>query len=85
MLAILYVVYQFTLKFSEVPVSLLESGFSALGRLAEKILPEGPIKSLVLSGIIDGVGGILGFVPLVLLMFFAIAILEDTGYLARVA
>ena len=85
MLAILYVVYQFTFSFSELPVSLLESGFAALGRFAEEILPEGPIKSLVLSGIIDGVGGILGFVPLVLLMFFAIAILEDTGYLARVA
>jgi len=85
MLAILYVVYQFTFTFSELPVSLMESAFSALGRLGEATLPEGPFKSLVLSGIIDGVGGILGFVPLVLLMFFAIAILEDTGYLARVA
>lgn len=85
MLAILYVVYQFTFRISEFPVGLLESGFSALGRFAEAILPAGPLKSLVLSGIIDGVGGILGFVPLVLFMFFAIAILEDTGYLARVA
>ena len=85
MLAILYVVYQFTFVFSDLPVSLLESGFSALGRFVERILPAGPVKSLVQSGIIDGVGGILGFVPLVLLMFFAIAILEDTGYLARVA
>jgi ferrous iron transport protein B len=85
MLAILYAVYQFTFKFSDLPVSLLASGFSALGRFAEAILPAGPVKSLILSGIIDGVGGILGFVPLVLFMFFTIAILEDTGYLARVA
>jgi ferrous iron transport protein B len=48
-------------------------------------LPPGPFKSLIVSGVIDGVGGVLGFVPLILFMFFAIAILEDTGYLARVA
>ncbi len=85
MMLILYVVYQFTFNYSEFPVRLLASGFSNLGRLAEAFLPAGPIKSLVVSGIIDGVGGIVGFVPLVLFMFFAIAILEDTGYLARVA
>lgn len=85
MLLILYLVYQFTFKYSEVPVELLESGFSALGSYAETTLPEGPVKSLIISGIIDGVGGVLGFVPLILFMFFAIALLEDTGYLARVA
>ncbi len=85
MMLILYVVYQFTFNYSEWPVQLLTSGFSALGRFADALLPAGPVKSLVVSGIIDGVGGIVGFVPLVLFMFFAIAILEDTGYLARVA
>jgi ferrous iron transport protein B len=85
MLLILYLVYQFTFKYSEVPVELLESGFSTLGSYAETTLPEGPVKSLIISGIIDGVGGVLGFVPLILFMFFAIALLEDTGYLARVA
>lgn len=85
MMAILYLVYQFTFNYSELPVSLVASGFAALGHFVDMILPEGPLKSLVLSGIIDGVGGILGFVPLVLFMFFAIAILEDSGYLARVA
>jgi ferrous iron transport protein B len=85
MMVILYVVYQFTFNYTQLPVRLLASGFSALGRLAESLLPAGPVKSLVVSGIIDGVGGIVGFVPLVMLMFFAIAILEDTGYLARVA
>jgi ferrous iron transport protein B len=85
MMAILYVVYQFTFNYSEWPVRLLASGFSVLGRLADSLLPAGPVKSLVVSGIIDGVGGIVGFVPLVMFMFFAIAILEDTGYLARVA
>lgn len=85
MLLILYTVYQFTFKFSEVPINLMEAGFGALGRFMAEILPQGPIKSLVVSGIINGIGGILGFVPLVLFMFFCIAFLEDTGYLARVA
>ena len=48
-------------------------------------LPEGLLKSLVVSGIIDGVGGVLRFTPLIAFMFFAIAILEDTGYMARMA
>ncbi|HQN19797.1 MAG TPA: nucleoside recognition domain-containing protein, partial [Syntrophobacteraceae bacterium] len=85
MMAILYVVYQFTFSFSDLPVRCLELVFAALGRFVDSSLPAGPVKSLILSGIIDGVGGILGFVPLVLFMFFTIAILEDTGYLARVA
>jgi ferrous iron transport protein B len=85
MMLILYVVYQFTFGTSELPVSWLEAGFSALGRFMESVLPPGPIRSLVVSGIIDGVGGVVGFVPLIVFMFFSIAFLEDTGYLARVA
>jgi ferrous iron transport protein B len=85
MMAILYIVYQFTFTYSTLPTEWLESGFTALGSFVESTMPEGPLKSLVVSGIIDGVGGIIGFVPLILFMFFAIAFLEDTGYLARVA
>jgi ferrous iron transport protein B len=85
MVLIIYAVYQFTFTYSKVPVGWLEAGFSELGRLADSSLPPGPFKSLIVSGVIDGVGGVLGFVPLILFMFFAIAFLEDTGYLARVA
>lgn len=85
MMLILYVVYQFTFEYSKLPVGLIESGFSALGSYMDSVLPPGPVKSLVISGIIDGVGGVVGFVPLILFMFLAIAFLEDTGYLARVA
>ena len=82
---IIYAVYKFTFTYSKVPIGWLEAGFSALGRFADSSLPPGPFKSLIVSGVIDGVGGVLGFVPLILFMFFAIAFLEDTGYLARVA
>ncbi|MHC1729722.1 MAG: ferrous iron transport protein B [Syntrophobacteraceae bacterium] len=85
MMLIIYAVYQFTFTYSKIPVGWMEAGFSALGAFADSALPEGPLKSLIISGVIDGAGGVLGFVPLILFMFLAIAFLEDTGYLARVA
>jgi len=77
--------YHFTFNYSEVPVGLLEGFFKWLGKMSSILLPEGLFKSLIISGIIDGVGGVLGFVPLIMFMFFGIALLEDSGYLARMA
>jgi len=85
MFLILFGLYRFTFSWSELPVAWLESLFGLLGGIIENSLPDGLIKSMIISGIIDGVGGILGFVPLIMFMFFGIAILEDSGYLARVA
>jgi ferrous iron transport protein B len=85
MLAVIAGLYHFTFTYSEVPVGWLESFFGWLGATLSAFLPEGLLKSLIVSGIIDGVGGVLGFVPLIMFMFFGIAILEDSGYLARVA
>ncbi|MGD8520432.1 MAG: ferrous iron transport protein B [Desulfobacterales bacterium] len=85
MLAVIAGLYHFVFTYSEVPVGWLEGFFGWLGDGVNRILPDGLLKSLVVSGIIDGVGGVLGFVPLIMFMFFGIAILEDSGYLARVA
>jgi len=85
MLAVLLGLYKFTFTYSELPVQWLDHLFSWMGDLINTYLPDGPLKSLLVSGIIDGVGGVLGFVPLIMFMFFGIAILEDSGYLARVA
>ena len=85
MLAVIAGLYHFTFTYSELPVGWLESFFGWLGSAMSVILPDGLLKSLIISGIIDGVGGVLGFVPLIMFMFFGIAILEDSGYLARVA
>ncbi|MDR3089924.1 MAG: ferrous iron transport protein B [Desulfobulbaceae bacterium] len=85
MLAILYALYTFTFSWSEYPVAWLEAGIGAISDMVSARLPDGLIKSLVVSGIIEGVGGVFGFVPLIMFMFFGIAILEDSGYLARVA
>ncbi len=85
MMAVLLGLYHFTFNYSEIPVDLLERLFGWLGGLAETYIPDGLLKSLIVSGIIDGVGGVLGFVPLIMFMFFGISLLEDSGYLARVA
>ncbi len=85
MLAVIAGLYHFTFTYSEVPVGWLESLFGWLGSALSVVMPDGLLKSLIISGIIDGVGGVLGFVPLIMFMFFGIAILEDSGYLARVA
>ena len=85
MLAVLLGLYHFTFTYSEVPVGWMEGLFGWMGRMVETHMPEGQLKSLIISGVIDGVGGVLGFVPLIMFMFFGIAILEDSGYLARVA
>ncbi len=85
MLAILFGLYQFTFTWSELPVAWVGGLFSWLGTVVETTLPDGMLKSMIISGVIDGVGGVLGFVPLIMFMFLGIAILEDSGYLARVA
>lgn len=82
---ILLGLYHTTFSWSELPVSWLESFFGWLSGQADSLLPDGPIKSMLISGVIDGMGGVLGFVPLIMLMFLGIAVLEDSGYLARVA
>jgi ferrous iron transport protein B len=85
MFTILYGIYEFTFWASEAPVAWLEILFDKIKWLIALILPAGHLQSLIVSGIIDGVGGVLGFVPLIMFMFFAIAIMEDSGYMARVA
>ena len=85
MLAILYVIYVFTFSASEAPVGWFEAFFDGLKGVASSVIAPGYLQSLITSGVIDGVGGVLGFVPLIMFMFFAIAIMEDSGYMARVA
>jgi ferrous iron transport protein B len=85
MLVILYCIYEFTFWVSEGPVDWLEAFFGWLKGMVSHTIPAGILHSLIVSGIIDGVGGILGFIPLIMFMFLAIAIMEDSGYMARVA
>lgn len=85
LLVVLYAVYVFVFQGSEPLVSVLEALFKWIGSTLEAVLPDGLLRSMMVNGIIDGVGGVLRFTPLIAFMFLAIAFLEDTGYMARIA
>ena len=85
LVAILLVVFQTIFSWARLPMDLLVNGFGALGDLARSQLPAGLLTDLIVDGIIAGVGGILVFLPQILLLFLFISLLEDTGYMARAA
>jgi len=85
LVGILLLVFQTIFSWASLPMDLLESGFGALGDLARTSLPEGLLTDLIVDGMIAGVGGVLVFLPQILLLFLFISILEDTGYMSRAA
>ncbi|MDO9082795.1 MAG: ferrous iron transport protein B [Humidesulfovibrio sp.] len=85
MALVIYLLYILTFKAGKVPMELVQGAFEWLGKTAEAVMPDGLLRSLVVSGVIAGVGGVLGFVPLIMIMFFLISALEDSGYVARMA
>jgi len=85
MFGVLYGMFQVTFTVGEIPMGWFESLFGWLGETAATLIPEGMVQSLIVSGVIDGVGGVMGFVPLIAIMFLMISFLEDSGYMARVA
>lgn len=85
LITILLIVFQTIFTWATLPMDLLDAGFGALGEFIGNRLSDGILKDLVVDGIIAGVGGVLIFLPQILLLFLFISILEDTGYLARAA
>ncbi|MDR2826336.1 MAG: ferrous iron transport protein B [Deltaproteobacteria bacterium] len=85
MIVVFYLVYQIAFTLGSVPMDAVTAFFEWLAEVAGNNLPSGLLQSLIVSGIIKGVGGILVFVPLILIMFMLIAFLEDSGYMARLA
>jgi ferrous iron transport protein B len=85
LIGILLLVFQTIFSWAELPMTLLESGFGALGEFVKAQLPEGILSDLIVDGIIAGVGGVLVFLPQILLLFLFISLLEDTGYMSRAA
>jgi ferrous iron transport protein B len=85
LVAVLLTVFQAIFSWATLPMDLLENGFQVLGDAARTVLPEGILADLIVDGIIAGVGGVLVFLPQILLLFLFISILEDTGYMARAA
>jgi ferrous iron transport protein B len=67
------------------PMDWIDAGFTKLGDVASNLLPNGDIKDLVRGGIIPGIGGVVIFLPQILILYFFISLLQDTGYMARAA
>ena len=82
-LLVMYIIFKFAFTVSEPIVGWFEAGIGWLSDFATGVIPEGIFQSLIVDGIIAGVGGVLGFFPQIICMFFAIAFFEDTGYMAR--
>jgi ferrous iron transport protein B len=85
LIAILLLVFQTIFSWANLPMDLLEQGFGTLGDFVRTNMPEGILTDLIVDGIIAGVGGVLVFLPQILLLFLFLSILEDTGYMSRAA
>lgn len=84
-IAIMFVVFMSLFAWADPAVTLVETVFAWLGEQARAVLPAGVFADLVVDGIIAGVGSVIVFLPQILLLFFFIGLLEDCGYMARVA
>jgi len=81
----MWAMFEITFVIGELPVRGLELLVSWAGSAAASVIPEGILNDLVVNGIIAGVGGVIVFLPNILILFFFISILEDSGYMARIA
>ncbi len=84
-LAILFFMFQAIFSWSSLPMDLIENGFLVFGHWLANTLPQGILNDLLVDGVLAGLGGIVIFIPQIALLFTFIAVLEDTGYLARVS
>ena len=84
-LAVMFVVFALIFWVAEYPMGWIEEGFAWAGAALGTWLEDGYLKSLLVEGIIGGVGGVLVFLPQICILFFFLSLLEDTGYLARAA
>ena len=81
----LYIMFEGTFVLGDYPMQGIEWLVDQLGNLIRNNMAEGPLKDLLIDGIIGGVGGVIVFLPNILILYFYISILEDSGYMARAA
>lgn len=84
-LLFMYLMFQATFTLGQYPMDWIESGFAYLSSLIDTHMPSGALKDLLSQGVIGGVGGVMVFLPNIMILYLFIAIMEDTGYMARAA
>ncbi len=82
---LLFLMFQAVFSWATLPMDAIKAGMAALGEFVTGAMADGPLRSLLVDGVIAGAGGVLVFLPQILILFFFILLLEDSGYLPRAA
>ena len=85
LMVVLFLLFQAVFTWAEAPMDAIKAGMEWLGQTLGNFIPEGLLRSLIVDGIIAGAGSVLVFLPQILILFFFILILEESGYLPRAA
>ena len=84
-LLLLYIMFEVTFKLGEYPMDWIETAVGWLGNMVSTTMPEGPLRDMIVDGIIGGVGAVIVFLPQILILYGFISFMEDSGYMARAA
>lgn len=84
-IAFMWIMFEATFRLGEYPMEWIESAVALLGDLVRNAMSDGPLKDLLVEGIIAGVGGVIVFLPNILILYLFISFMEDSGYMARAA
>lgn len=85
LIGVLLLTFSAVFSWANVPMDWIDAGFASLGEWVDATLPEGPIRDLIVGGVVAGVGGVVIFLPQILILIGLLSILEECGYLARAA
>ena len=83
--ALLFIMFQAVFAWAEAPMAWIEDGIAALQTIAASVIPEGWVQSMIVDGVLAGVGGVVVFLPQILILFAFILVLEQSGYMTRAA
>lgn len=81
----IYIMFQSTFSLGKYPMDWIDAGVGLLSNYVQSTMSEGSLRDLLVQGIIGGVGGVIVFLPNILILYFFISLMEDTGYMARAA
>lgn len=85
LLVVLGILFYLIFRVAEGPMSWIESSFAGLGTWVEGMMGPGDLRELIVNGVVPGVSGVVIFLPQILILFFFIGVMEDTGYMSRLA
>ncbi len=85
LMTVLFLMFQAVFTWARLPMELIDAGISGLGTWLTAVMAAGPLRSLLVDGVLAGVGSVVMFLPQILVLFFFIQLLEDSGYMARAA